>query len=121
MENIIHECATASPTTMSPTTTSTLVQFPEKICSGDCSGHGLCLIVFDDSVTNFRSTQRCTIVDTDCEAVCSCSLGFTGERCEYTHEEIRERQQIKDEIISWLLKMFFVTLKLSFKISIFAS
>ena len=74
-----------------PTTTS--MRLYKKSCPADCSGHGSCVYVMQDTGLISTSQDSCLIMDQNCNAVCDCDEGFIGsDTCSVTSIEFRQKQ-----------------------------
>jgi hypothetical protein len=71
-----------------------------KSCPTECSSRGNCL--YRNRYTTI-SLDECAISDSSCVAYCTCSAGYVGNLCEYTTEELADRQRARESLLSLML------------------
>jgi hypothetical protein len=73
-----------------------------KTCPSACSGHGQCMF---SSVISGQPLDWCAPGDFSCEASCNCVDGYGGTSCGLTLDEIKSRQQMRQDVIVGLLRL----------------
>ena len=56
----------------------------------ECSGHGVCV----------RSRTLCSAFDVGCVVSCNCSLGWAGNSCQLTHEQVSLTQELQQSLLN---------------------
>ena len=74
-------------------------QTPLKSCSQGCSDQGSCIFV---SRTTGDVFPRCRYADIDCDAVCACNFGYSGEFCEIKDASLQTRRAVRSNLIESL-------------------
>lgn len=72
---------------------------PPKSCEQNCSSNGDCL--YRSRVTGVR-IQKCTVEDSQCEALCSCAAQFSGVACEVSAAALRANRVVRSKLVSKL-------------------
>lgn len=71
-----------------------------KSCANNCNGHGECVYMVKGTSETYLST--CTLVESDCYAVCNCWDGYNGFDCRYTDEEFETRKKLRGNLLEGL-------------------
>jgi hypothetical protein len=70
-----------------------------KSCAVNCTGHGQCTFV--SKVTGI-TVPKCTLAETDCDAMCDCVDNYSGEFCEIDPATLRRRREVRSNLIQSL-------------------
>ena len=72
---------------------------PEKLCQGNCSGHGSCKFQDEQS---FAQIKTCKVGDASCVAYCECNskpVRYSGSTCSKTHEDMKASQALRGQLL----------------------
>jgi hypothetical protein len=67
-----------------------------KVCGRNCSFHGECVHLSRVTGTLVR---LCALVDTTCEATCSCTDQYSGEFCEIASDSLHSRRAVRSNLV----------------------
>uniref|UniRef100_A0A7S3M5U4 PKD/REJ-like domain-containing protein n=1 Tax=Spumella elongata TaxID=89044 RepID=A0A7S3M5U4_9STRA len=81
------------------TAASPVCALPTKACPDACSNHGTCARI---NINTQKPALDCKTNNPTCEAVCTCSAGYTGSNCATTAAELVAKQAVRTQLISSL-------------------
>lgn len=78
-----------------------LVDSTPLTCVNDCSAHGTCSFV---NINTGVSINSCTVSDSQCLAICTCTNGYYGTICSYDND-LENTQETRTQLLQALLDM----------------
>ena len=74
---------------------------PSKSCPADCSGHGICSFMrtSNSAAADTTIVSECNANDFSCDAVCQCHIGYSGEACHVTDNDLAQKAGIREAAI----------------------
>jgi hypothetical protein len=68
-----------------------------KICVGNCSNHGLCKTISTKS--GVVLDRSCPLYDSGCQVQCFCSLGWNGNNCDLSDDEMDSKKGLREDML----------------------